>query len=343
MGYRQVDNKQKEMYLMSVQKGIFSISLDFELYWGMQDKYTIDQYRTNLDGVENAIHKMLEVFDQYDVHATWATVGFLFANDSKDLKLHIPDNQPLYFNKQLNPYRYVRNTQKLENHYHFAPELISKINSYKGQEIGTHTFSHYYCLEGGQTKEQFRDDIKAAVAIAADKNIKLKSLVFPRNQWNNEYLSILNECGISCYRGNEKSWLYKAANTENSKLFKRAIRLIDAYFNLSGDNCYNLKDLTKTKPYDIPSSRFLRPFSQKLSVIDGLRIMRIKKAISYAARTGKLYHLWWHPHNFGSNTDENLSILKDILFFYEKMNKQYGMYSLNMGEIADKLDLINNS
>ncbi|MFK5948089.1 MAG: polysaccharide deacetylase family protein [Methylococcales bacterium] len=328
---------------MSISKGIFSISLDFELYWGMQDKYTIDQYRENLNGVENAVNKMLDVFDQYNVHATWATVGFLFANDIKDLKDHMPENQPLYKNQNLDPYLYTRNNEITVKRYHFAPALINKINSYQGQEIGSHTFSHYYCLESGQTKEQFREDILAAVAIATSKNIKLKSLVFPRNQWNNDYLSVLHECGISCYRGNERSWLYKACNTENSKLFKRALRLIDAYINISGDNCYSLGELSTTKPYDIPSSRFLRPFTKKLSAFDGLRKNRIKQAINYAARNGKLYHLWWHPHNFGINTDENLTILKDILFYYEKMNKQYGMHSLNMGEISEELDLINSN
>jgi hypothetical protein len=53
-----------------------------------------------------------------------------------------------------------------------------------GQEIGTHTFSHYYCLEPGQQPEQFEDDLKAAIAVSKAKGIDTKSIVFPRNQYS---------------------------------------------------------------------------------------------------------------------------------------------------------------
>jgi len=323
---------------MSETKGIFTISLDFELYWGMQDKYTIAEYKDNLDGVETAVKRMLKVFDQYSVHATWATVGMLFANNINELKKYYPDTQPHYTNDQLNPYRYLDKSNHLEHRYHFAPELIDLINSYQGQEIGSHTFSHYYCLENGQTKDEFLLDMQSALAIAKDTKIKLKSLVFPRNQWNNNYLQVLNKCGIYCYRGNEKSWLYTAANTEHSKLFKRAIRLLDAYFNISGPNCYSLSELSGIKPYNIPASRFLRPFTKNLALLDGLRKNRIKQAIKYAAKNGQLFHLWWHPHNFGINTDENLAFLEEILDYYSSMNKTYGMHSLNMHEVSEIID-----
>jgi len=42
--------------------GIFTISLDFELYWGVRDKRTIDQYRSNLSGVRSAVTQMLQTF-----------------------------------------------------------------------------------------------------------------------------------------------------------------------------------------------------------------------------------------------------------------------------------------
>ena len=322
---------------MSKTSGIFTISLDFELYWGMRDKYTITEYRKNLEGVAAAVKGMLEIFDKYEVHATWATVGMLFAEDINTLRQYTPSRHPNYINNSLNPYLYIDQNKQLEKSFHFAPELIDLISKYKGQEIGSHTFSHYYCLENGQTKADFLSDMQSAVAIAQASKIELKSLVFPRNQWNNEYLSVLEECGITCYRGNEKSWLYRAANTEQSNLIKRAIRLTDAYLNISGPNSYSLTELTGSKPYNIPSSRFLRPYNKKLAVLDGMRKNRIKQAIKHAAKKGDIFHLWWHPHNFGTHTKENLSILEDILNHYKKMNQQYAMQALNMGEISDLL------
>ena len=39
--------------------------------------------------------------------------------------------------------------------YHFGLSLVRRIKDCPHQEIGTHTFSHYYCLEDGQTPEHF--------------------------------------------------------------------------------------------------------------------------------------------------------------------------------------------
>ena len=169
----------------------------------------------------------------------------------------------------------------------------------------------------------------------------MSSLVFPRNQWSDDYLSVLSEFGINCFRGNEHSWLYKPVSLENSSLLRRAIRLVDAYFNISGNNCYDLNELSTTKPHNIPSSRLLRPVNRKLIALEGLRKNRIKHAIKHAAEQGKLFHLWWHPHNFGVNTKENLDFLEEILIYFKEMNKLYGMQSMNMGDVSKLLDTLN--
>jgi len=60
--------------------GALVISLDFELHWGMRDKCAPDgPYRENLLGARKAIPWILDLFEEFDVAATWATVGFLFA------------------------------------------------------------------------------------------------------------------------------------------------------------------------------------------------------------------------------------------------------------------------
>jgi len=259
--------------------GIITISLDFELFWGMRDKQTIEGYQKNLSGVPIAIDKILSKFKQYDIHATWASVGFLFYKDANDLKNNLPQSTPTYKNKLLNPYAYLQE-KSLEQKYHFAPDVIQKIANTKNQEIGTHTMSHYYCLEEGQTKKEFFDDLTKAIETIKEKtNSNTYSLVFPRNQWNEEYLSVLSDLNIACYRGNENGWIYDAVNGEDENQLRRAVRLIDSYLNISGHNTYSLKELSSNKPFNIPSSRFLRPVSNKLSFAEPLRLRRIKKAI----------------------------------------------------------------
>ena len=319
---------------MNNRPGIFTISLDFELYWGMRDKRTIEQYRENLLGVRGAIDEMLKVFKNNDIHCTWATVGFLFFEDVRHLKENFPAELPHYTKQNLSPYKYISDAEDLEKVYHFASDVIAKIAQHKYQEIATHTFSHYYCQEDGQTLEEFRDDISAAISIAKTKGFDIKSLVFPRNQWRESYLTVLKEFGIQCFRGNESSWLYEASEDQSNRKIQRAARFLDTYINLTGHHTYRPKDRTIELPFDFPASRFLRPYSQKLSFLDGLRLRRIKKAMNHAAKHGDIFHLWWHPHNFGKNTHANISFLEKIIKHYKILQQQYGMQSLNMGELC---------
>jgi peptidoglycan/xylan/chitin deacetylase (PgdA/CDA1 family) len=324
---------------MTIKKGIFTISLDFELYWGMHDKVLLHEYEENLKGDKNAIIRILELFDKYEIHATWATVGFLFAKDLDELEKYYPHKKPSYTNANLSSYDYIKNIDINKMQYHFAPETIAEICKHEYQEIGTHTFSHYYCLENGQKVDEFNSDIESAIKIAEAKGISIKSLIFPRHQKNDKYLAILNEHGITSFRGVEKGWIYKVVVGTEEMLIRRGLRLIDAYINLSGANSYNIKSISTTKPYNIPSSRFLRPVSKKLFFLEGLRKRRILNAIKHAAIKGEIFHLWWHPHNFGVNTDENINFLEDILSLFVEMKAQYGMKSLNMGEITESIDI----
>ena len=319
-------------------RGIFIISLDFELVWGLRDKRTIEKYEINLQGARNAIKEMLALFRDYDVHATWATTGFLFFENSEDLKKNIPSARPRYENDSLSPYRYIEESPSLEKRYHFAPDLIDLIRKHEGMEVGSHTFSHYYCLERGADVGTFRSDISAAINIADKRGLQIKSLVFPRNQLNAEFLPVLNEFNIQCFRGTEEGFMYKAGTWKDPKI-RRALRLIDAYLNISGHHTYNVQDcMVDSMPFNIPSSRFLRPYSKNLSFLDGLRLGRIKRAMSFAASNREVFHLWWHPHNFGRNTEQNIAFLKRVLDHFSEMREQYGMISLNMGELADYLN-----
>jgi hypothetical protein len=324
---------------MKNQKGTLVISLDFELYWGVRDKRTIEQYKDNLLGVRSVIPKLLNMFKEYQIHATWAVVGFLFFKTKEELLKGLPQKKPNYEKTKLNPYTYLNNIGDDEHTdpFHYAPSLIEQILSFPNQEIGSHTFSHYYCLEKGQNIETFKEDLYAVIKAAKRFNLEIESLVFPRNQTNAEYLSVCRDMGIKCYRGNETSWLYSARNEEDESLFRRGIRLMDAYVNISGHNTYTINNYAGNLPLNIHSSRFLRPYSQRLKMLEPFRLHRILSDLTYAAKKMEVYHLWWHPHNFGVNTDKNIEFLRNILNHYTQLHKIYGMESLNMGELTNRV------
>jgi hypothetical protein len=331
-----------------MKQGIFTISLDFELYWGMLDVCSADEFSEDLQGTPEAVREMLRLFKQYQVHATWASVGLLFAQDAHTASAFYPQIEPQYLNKKLNAYQYLRHfadkSADWNNAYHFAPALLDLIKATDYQEVASHTFSHYYCLENTPSTAAFAADMQAAVNIAATKNIKLESLVFPRNQWNSDYLSILKQAGISSYRGNEDSWLYRASSEENIPFFKRVLKQFDALINLSGFHTYSLQDVkNKTKPnmpYNLPSSRQLRSHGQSWSFLNSAKKKRICKAMEHAAKQGEIFHLWWHPEDFGNNVVERIQFLESILRHYQKLKLQYNMQSLTMAEVSKKINNI---
>lgn len=327
---------------MMIENGTFIISLDFELNWGVHDVYTIEKYGENILGVRQAIPKILDLFRQYDIHATWATVGMLCFDEKKEMKKHFPSILPTYVDQNFSPYGKLSAIGENEEKdpYHFGMSLVRQISRVPYQEIGTHTFSHYYCLENGQTVEQFQADLKASMSIPSLKNHKIRSLVFPRNQTNASYLKVCKVSGIESYRGNEEHWVYKASGYKGRSKAKRAIRLLDCYVNLTGHHTYRIEHENMDHPVNLRSSRFLRPFHPKLNMLEPLRLSRIKKGIEHAAKRKEIYHLWWHPHNFGAYLDENMKFLKEIIDHYVKMRESYGMQSMNMGEAASQFSAV---
>lgn len=313
-----------------MNKGIFTISLDFELFWGVRDHRDINSYGKNILEVHKIVPRLLRLFEKYEVHCTWATVGFLFFNNKKELERNLPSALPSYLKKEYDPYKYIRENE-LPWEFHFAFDLIEKIKNTPGQEIATHTFSHFYTLEKNTTLSQFREDIRSAVSTAKQKGIYLKTIVFPRNQYSAEHIKICAEEGIIAYRGNEVSGAYKPLSREKENKFRRAIRLADAFINITGHHCHPVPD--NDNIINIPASRFLRPYSTTLKYLDGLKNRRIQKGIEFAARKGLVYHLWWHPHNFGVYMEENFSFLEKVLKFYHQLNKQGLIHSQNMFEI----------
>ena len=64
---------------------------------------------------------------------------------------------------------------------------------------------------------------------------------------------------------------------------------------------------------NVAASCFLRPYAPALERLEPLRLRRIASALDQAAKTNRIFHLWWHPHNFGAHLDENIAFLRKIL------------------------------
>ena len=316
-----------------MENGALVISLDFELLWGVFDKVDWREKKEYFENTRNLIPSILELFEKYEIQCTWATVGMLFNENWDEWNQNIPKVLPEYENSRLSAYKYGKSIQcKETEELCFAPDLIRKIKDSPGQEVGTHTYSHYYCLETGQTTESFTTDLRKSRDLAEKFGIKLQSLVFPRNQYNSNYLKVCKEIGLQTVRTNPEVWYWK--NTQQDSLQQKIFRTGDAYIGLNNKSYKNIPEL-------IPgvmgqrASRLLRPHSGK-ALLDTRRLQRIKSEISAAARNNQIYHLWWHPHNFGAHPGKNLQELELLLQHFKTCQNKFGFDSLNMNKLNER-------
>ena len=192
-------------------KGGLTISADFELAWAWRFN------KKSKNPLEFAIHKakqarenfpkFLELFEEFNIPITWATVGHLFldkcSHGDHDWMNKIPyfDDHWVYqkggwFDDD--PYSNYISAPEW-----YAPDLLEKIlNSSVKHEIGCHSFSHINFKDSVCPKNVANDELKACIDAAEKWGIELKSFVFPGHT-NGNY-SALAKNGFTNYRERNK-------------------------------------------------------------------------------------------------------------------------------------------
>jgi peptidoglycan/xylan/chitin deacetylase (PgdA/CDA1 family) len=320
-------------------KAALVISIDLEMFWGVHDLWSVDQRKEALLQVRPTVSRILDLFTEYEIHSTWAAVGFLFYATHEELMNNLPAIQPEYSNPGFSPYPKLNviGPNEIQDPCHYGASLIEAIHRTPNQEIATHTFSHYYCLEAGQSKAAFQSDLKAAVRAAASWGEEVRSLVFPRNQVNSSYLECLAQCGIQSYRGAGSHWIYRERPRSEESKFRRAVRLLDAYLNLSGHHTYRLERIYQNPPFDFPASRLLRGYTPALRPLEPLRLRRICSGLDYAARKRETYHLWFHPEELAVHREKNLTALRTVVERFARLRDRGTMESLSMSELSARV------
>ncbi|MDB5763095.1 MAG: hypothetical protein JWQ21_2090 [Herminiimonas sp.] len=308
----------------------FVISLDFEMLWGMTDLPDAMAYRRHVEGEWDAVPRMLSLFRRHGIHATWATVGMVMCADHAEWRSLRPDLLPGYshIRSSYEMDAVARDNPKL----FFGRPLVERILATPGQELATHTYSHFYCGEAGATPEQFAADLRCAHEVAAGLGVRCRSMAFPRNQVIKEFVAVAGNAGIRVYRGNPDHWLYRTGHSVPGGLAGRGARFADSWVTLSGSRtAYPEEDGMLV---NIPASLFMRPWSRRLAALESLRLNRLKRSMTSAARAGDICHLWWHPHNFGVDTDRNLAMLESVIKHFLVLQDRYGMQSARLEDFA---------
>ncbi|WP_319825143.1 polysaccharide deacetylase family protein [Thalassovita sp.] len=316
--------------------GRLIISLDFELMWGVRDHKSISSYGDAVLGGRHAIPMMLGRFKQNRIHATWATVGLLFARNRDEMLAFAPAIRPTYTDPRLSPYPALKHhigRDETADPHHFGRSLLDNIADTEGQEIATHTYGHIYALEPGMTPEAWRADLTAAIAIAENAGHRLRSIVFPRNQFSVASIQACRDQGLSVFRGNPSGTLYRPRPASKLRLPVRAARFVDGVLPIAGPLDF-APPQEQSGTTDVPASRFLRPWNPRFPAYSRLHLAQILREMTHAARNGRCYHLWWHPHNMGRDTGRNMDQLDRILNQFARLRDDFGFESATMAEAA---------
>ena len=316
------DGKMKQSTINETLPSVV-ISLDFELRWGMHDKlrFDIDAYRENLEKVWQVVPLLLKLFQSRKIRVTWACVGALGCRDWDEYFSRAP-RQPKYHDSSL-----AVSPQYAEldpgGQLHFALELLQLVHATPGQELGVHTFSHIYMREPGVTAEDVKADLLAASLLWKDRlGVLPISLTFPRNQY--AFLDTIRACGIMIWRGNEHPWYYDCNEASTNNILPRVLRLIDSLNPLTRRASPLEDGMTR-------ASLFLRlnlPYSAWR-----FHVARIRRELD-TLRPREIFHLWWHPHNLGSEVSIRITRVEEICNIIAEKCERGLLLSQNMGDLV---------
>jgi len=314
--------------------GVFCISLDFEKYWGVRDVVKPGQIENRFLKIEQVVVDTLRIFQTHGVHASWATVGLL---NHPSLEALMASDQRMihYSNSAYSPFPFDRQVlSTIPWPILNGQREINEIVNTPGQELASHTYSHFYTMEKGQTSEDFSWDVTQMDQLAGKIGRHFSSIVFPRNQVNQEYLQILQKSGYKAFRGNQLNSDWENSTFGQEGVNRKIRRVADAYFEVSQTKSFSLATLPSSHGLvNIPASRFLRP-CKHTNWLEKRKINRIKIELRKAAQNGTIYHLWWHPHNLTHQPEQAIEQIAELCAYAVSLKREFGLEFMNMSEIA---------
>jgi peptidoglycan/xylan/chitin deacetylase (PgdA/CDA1 family) len=321
--------------LTQFEKGVFTISLDFELIWGTLDHNGLERFgETCLFERQQVIDRLLALFVEFDISATWCIVGHLFLDkcESHNGIKHPEITRPTHDWVTHDWFEFDPHETENEKSVFVGRSLVEKIRDCAvRQEIGSHSFSHVIFSDSGCSRETAASEIRACKRIADEMGISLRSFAFPRNEVG--HLDVLKEYGIDCYRGVEPHW-YEMGNYP--KKVRRLAHLFDVLTAKTPPVVMPEKDATGL--WNIPGSAIYFPMHGKRRYLPmPVRTRRAVKGLNRAAREKRIFHFWFHPTNMADRADKMFAGLRQVLEYAAGLREKNQLEILTMEGILDRV------
>jgi hypothetical protein len=258
-------------------KGKLTISIDLELAWGVWDVLTAEKLRLAETAERPICGALIELFDRYQVPATWAMVAALL--DEASAKSRAGSKSCWY-----------------------APDIIEQLVGAKvPHEIGSHSGRHIYFDDALASEAQA--DLDFACNVHRANGLAFQSFIFPRGACG--HLDQLARVGLRIFSHADVGWTVAAGRAGGP--VARVANLADKILPIpphptSARQRGALIELEKSML--LMGRNGLRRF-----VLPQVTRAKFRLGLKRARRTGSIFHLWFHPSNFYYRRDEQLATL----------------------------------
>ncbi len=320
------------MPTIALARGVFTLSLDFELIWGYLDLEPPFAFRAACERERaQVIERLLALLCEFGVSATWCVVGHLLLERCAAVegRKHPDLPRPQHAWCRRDWYALDPGADEQSQPLFYARSLVEKIQAARPrQEIGCHTFSHVIFGDAGCAREVAVAEVRESLRLARELGIEMRSFVFPRNQAG--HLEVLREFGFSCYRGVEPQW-YRTAGWPLAvqRLAHGGSALV------AGTPPVSLPQRDASGLWNLPASMLYFPMHGWRRLVPvSRRVRRAQRGLDAAAQQGRVFHLWFHPTNLADGTEAMFTGLRAILAHAERLRSRGELEFLSMGELA---------
>ena len=302
------------------------ISIDTEMAWGIVHRGSPNTY--DWPEEREVLAALLDVFDRYEVPATWAIVGHLFLDGCERIggRAHPEIIRPDYAWRDADwfaddPCEAATTTSRW-----YAPDLVEAIiERATAHEIASHGFSHVMIGAEGCSAEAFDSELRAAAEAARRFDVRLRSFVYPRNSVGHQ--DVLRRHGYVAYRGARPD-PFAALPGLRGRLVRTADQIrptrLSVVSPVDEDGLWNFP---ATALYGMDRRR------------GDARLWhhQLERRLDHAARHGGLFHLWFHPHNLQRDPERALKGLQGICERAARLRDAGGLDTMTFGGLADHL------
>jgi hypothetical protein len=314
-----------------LERGVFTLSLDFELIWGTLGDYGPEAFRSPVERERSEVFdRLLDLLTEFEIPATWCVLGHLFLGSCSAVDgVKHPEIVPPGGVSADRWFAHDPCTDEERDPLYYGLSLIEKIRACPvPQEVGGHSFSHALFGDGLTTRQTAASELAESRRLAEELGLELRSFAFPQN--NVGHLDVLPEFGYTSYRGREPVWYERPR--------AGAVRRIGHLWDVLAARTPPVSRPIEVLPglWNLPGSMMYFPMhGRRRNIPLSRRVRRAVKGLDRAAREKRIFHLWFHPTNLADQTDLMFAGLRSIFGHAARLRRDGSLTFASMGELSE--------